>query len=43
MNRCCRCNGIALYNLKENPTIWFCIAHGREYVDIKSGKYSQPK
>ena len=41
MNRCTRCNQPALYNLKEDRSIWFCIAHGMEYSDIKSGKYSK--
>ena len=40
MNRCVRCNQPALYNLKEDNAVWFCIAHGMEYANVKSGKYS---
>ncbi len=42
MNRCTRCNQPAILNLKEDRDIWFCMAHGMEYSDIRSGKYSQP-
>ncbi len=41
MNICIRCDQPALFNLKEDRSIWFCIAHGMEYADIKSGEYSQ--
>ena len=42
MNKCIRCNGPAFFNLKEDKLVWFCIAHGMEYADVKSGKYSNP-
>jgi len=40
-NKCIRCGSIAFFNLKEDRSVWFCIAHGMEYADIKSGKYEK--
>jgi hypothetical protein len=40
-NKCVRCQGIGFFNLKDDPDTWFCIAHGMEYADIKSGKYEK--
>jgi hypothetical protein len=40
-NKCIRCGQSAWFNLKEDRSVWFCIAHGMEYADIKSGKYEK--
>ena len=40
-NKCVRCQGTGFFNLKEDPTQWFCIAHAMEYADVKSGKYEK--
>ena len=41
INKCIRCGQSAILNLKEDRSIWFCMAHGMEYADIKSGKYEK--
>jgi hypothetical protein len=38
---CIRCNQPGFFNLKEDRTQWFCIAHAMEYADVKSGKYEK--
>ena len=41
MNKCVACNGTAFLNSKADKSIWYCMAHGLEYVNIMKIKESE--